>query len=913
MTQDHGDQTGRGGRLYCWSFANAEFDEARWQLRVAGQDVELEHKPLEVLQHLLRHAGEAVTKDELLSAVWAGRVVVEAVLTNAIGKLRRALADEAQDIVLTLPRIGYRLAVPVARRQVEFVPDASKLEASDAVPRRPNWRLESALARTGSNEVWLARHTKTREARVFKFSLAGKGLAGLKREVTVARLLRESLGEREDFVRALDWDFEQAPYFIESEYGGASMDRWPGNGELASVSVEQRLTLFAQAAEAVAAAHSVGVLHKDLKPANLLIEGDGADARLRVADFGSSRLFDSGVLDELDITRLGLTQTQVLSSDSGTPLYLAPELVAGQSATIKSDVYALGVTLYQLLVGDFRRPLAPGWESDIDDPLLRQDIADAANGDPAKRLESVAALATRIRTIAARREKRALEDAVQARILEGEKRLAKARARRPWMIAAVSALVLAVAIMGWLLPRAWRSERIASEQRDVAVAMNRFVAEDILGAANPFSSGTASMSMREALDRSSPKINERFARAPASAASLHAVVADAYYQLSAYGSAARHYREARDLFKRGSSEPADAIDQQIMLAESLARSGQTQASFKQLGGLEAEIARLEPVRRYRAKVHFDRAVAWTRWQAGDLTDAVGPLEDAVANLALLPEPDPQLELETTQALLMARAWSGLPTKDLVQLQEAAINKAQASKSQNKIPLSMSARYGLLRVRMLAGEERSLEPDYRKMIAELTEVLGPRNEATLLAKHGLAHIYTKQERWGECQREADKVRAGFVQLHGVSHINSVNINNTQAVCLLGLGEFLKAHNLLLQALKGLEGNDGVKAGLVRVAVQVNLGHTYAELEKWDELQPLLSSVRKNGEKLLKADSDGRGEVRLLEGRLAAARGNIALARSALTSAIEDLSKKNPPDYWLIKMAQRELGKVAAKPS
>ena len=54
MTQDHGDQTGRGGRLYCWSFANAEFDEARWQLRVAGQDVELEHKPLEVLQHLLR-------------------------------------------------------------------------------------------------------------------------------------------------------------------------------------------------------------------------------------------------------------------------------------------------------------------------------------------------------------------------------------------------------------------------------------------------------------------------------------------------------------------------------------------------------------------------------------------------------------------------------------------------------------------------------------------------------------------------------------------------------------------------------------------------------------------------------------------------------------------------------------------
>ena len=103
MTMDQGVGAGHAGKAYCWTFGNAEFDEARWQLRVAGQDVELEHKPLEVLQYLLRHAGEAVTKDELLAEVWAGRIVVEAVLTNAVGKLRRALADEAQDIVTTLP------------------------------------------------------------------------------------------------------------------------------------------------------------------------------------------------------------------------------------------------------------------------------------------------------------------------------------------------------------------------------------------------------------------------------------------------------------------------------------------------------------------------------------------------------------------------------------------------------------------------------------------------------------------------------------------------------------------------------------------------------------------------------------------------------------------------------------------
>lgn len=909
MAMDEGVGAGHATKAYCWAFGSAEFDESRWQLRVAGQDVELEHKPLEVLQYLLRHAGEAVTKDELLAEVWAGRIVVEAVLTNAVGKLRRALADEAQDIVATLPRVGYRLSVPVTRKPVEFLPDASRLDAGDAVPRRPNWKLETPLARTEGNEVWLARHAKTRETRVFKFSLAGKGLGGLKREVTVARLLREALGERADFVRVLDWDFEQAPYFIESEYGGTSMDRWPAAGAIAAVPLQRRLALFVQAADAVAAAHGVGVLHKDLKPANLLVEGEDGEARLRVADFGSSRLFDSGVLDELDITRLGLTRTQLLSSDSGTPLYLAPELAAGQSATIRSDVYALGVTLYQLLVGDFRRPLAPGWESDIDDPLLREDIADAANGDPAKRLDSAATLAERIRTLAARSEKRALEQAVQARIAEGERRLAKVRARRPWMIAAMVALMCAVGILGWLLPRAWRSERIATEQRDVAVAMNRFVAEDILGAANPLASGSASLTMREALNRSSPKIDVRFAHDPGVAASLHAVVAGAYYQLSDYAAAARHFGLARDLFVRAAGPgSADAVDQQIMLAESLARAGHVAAADKQLSGLSTRIAQLAPERRYRAKIHHDRAVAWTLWQSGNLIDAVPPLEAAVANLAMLVEPDPQLELETTQALLMARARAGLPTADLAQLQEATIRKVQASRSDRKLPLSMSARYGLLRVRMLAGEERSLEPDYRRMIAELTEMLGPRSEATLLAMHGLAHIYSKQERWDECGREAARARTGLIQLLGASHINSVNANNTYGACLLGAGEFRQARGLFLESLTALKGGDGVKKGLVRVAVQINLGHAYAELGEWKALQLLLLDIRRAGGKLLRADSDALGEVELLEGRLAAAEGDIKTAKSRIESGISNLAQKNPSDYWLILIGRRELAKV-----
>ena len=67
--------------------------------------------------------------------------------------------------------------------------------------------------------------------------------------------------------------------------------------------------------------------------------------------------------EALGISRLGLSATQALDANglSGTLFYLAPELLAGQVPTVRSDIYALGVVLYQVCVGDFRRPMSPGW------------------------------------------------------------------------------------------------------------------------------------------------------------------------------------------------------------------------------------------------------------------------------------------------------------------------------------------------------------------------------------------------------------------------------------------------------------------------------------------------------------------------------------------------------------------------
>ena len=401
------------GRL--WRFADYEFDELARELRVKGRSLELESKPLDILLQLLLHAGEVVTKEELLESVWPDAMVVDGSLATAVSKLRKAMGDEDHPIIVTVPRVGYRLAVPVYCKTVAAAGSDLGFKAGDLVPGREQWRLTRAMDVSGSSEVWLAENPKTHEQRVFKFAADGVRLQGLKREITISRFLRESLGDRPEFVRILEWNFETPPFFLESEYAGPDLAEWAlAHNGLNNIPPDARLHLLIDIAQAVAAAHGIGVLHKDLKPANILIVhgmvvgGADRDWQIKIADFGSASLFDPSRLHSLGITNLGFTQTAGLDSDNltGTLMYLAPEVLAGQSPSAGSDVYALGVMLYQLITGDFRKPLAPGWEAEIQDALLREDIADAACGDPCKRLNSAADLVERLLTIEQRRIKR---------------------------------------------------------------------------------------------------------------------------------------------------------------------------------------------------------------------------------------------------------------------------------------------------------------------------------------------------------------------------------------------------------------------------------------------------------------------------------------------------------------------------
>lgn len=573
------DQAPSNRRELRFRFGQCLFDGRSLVLSVAGEVVKLERKQLEVLFHLLQHAGEVVTKQELLDEVWNGRVLSDAVLTKTMARLRQALGDESQAIIRTVHGYGYRLVAPV---QVETSPAPAlqhipDLKPGDVPPLRPLWRLERRLGSGALGEAWLVRHAKTGEQRVFKFGLDAASLTSLKREITLSRVMHDSLGRRRDLVRLLDWNLEEPPFYLETEWvaGGSLADWAQAQGGLATIDPALRVELVAQIADALAAAHSVGVLHKDLKPANVLVTlaGDGSPA-IKLADFGSGRLVDLARLEAMEITRLGFTAAQDGEDSGGTPLYLAPELMAGQAPTARSDIYALGVILYQCLVGDTRRPLAPGWEHDIADPLLREDIALSAAGDPAQRLGDAVELARRLRQLDARRLLRQAEAEARAEAERMRAALARTRMRRRQLGVASGVLAVVLAVVSVLLLQVRDAQQRARQEADVAAAVNQFLTKDLLSQANPLTSGRSDVQVRDLLDAAAASVGTRFADRPATEASVRMALGNAYLNLGEFAKARRELEGALSLAERDGANGHVASSARMDLAKLHTRSGE---------------------------------------------------------------------------------------------------------------------------------------------------------------------------------------------------------------------------------------------------------------------------------------------------------------------------------------------------
>ena len=323
------------------------------------------------------------------------------------------------------------------------------------IPHRQRWRLERQLGRGGFGETWLAVHRKTRDSRVFKFCYDASKLKAFQREITLFRFMRETLGGRDDIAAILDWQLDDPPFFIESEFAPTgNLIEWSHKeGGPAAIPFSDRVDIVRRMAVALSAAHSVGVLHKDVKPANVLVQrrSDGS-LQVRLCDFGVGMLTEKERLQAAGVTAIGFTDTTGGGSlsDAGTRLYMAPEVMEGKPPTTGADVYALGVVLYQMAAGDLTRALAPGWDRDIADGLLREDISAAVDGSPDRRV-SAAQLADRLSTRDQREADRKAARESDDRARRGEE---AARRRRNLVTGVLCALLTAGLGLGLAFERA---------------------------------------------------------------------------------------------------------------------------------------------------------------------------------------------------------------------------------------------------------------------------------------------------------------------------------------------------------------------------------------------------------------------------------------------------------------------------
>jgi eukaryotic-like serine/threonine-protein kinase len=205
-----------------------------------------------------------------------------------------------------------------------------------------NYQIESLISSGGMGDVYLARDTRSSTPVVLKilrvrFAANAQAVVRFETEARAASALQHP-----NIVTVFESGEWPGGLFIAMEWlDGVT---WRALTAAGAADIAQVLNWGEQAAHAVDAAHCAGILHRDIKPENIMLRNDGV---VKILDFGLARLTGPA---RPEPESMGASGT-ISGTLSGTLLYMPPEIFRGEPATAASDVFSLGVVLYELAAG----------------------------------------------------------------------------------------------------------------------------------------------------------------------------------------------------------------------------------------------------------------------------------------------------------------------------------------------------------------------------------------------------------------------------------------------------------------------------------------------------------------------------------------------------------------------------------
>lgn len=326
------------------------------ELTKHGRKIRVPNQSLQILAMLLEFPGEMVTREELHARLWPNGTIVEFEhsINSAIKRPRTALGDSAEKprFIETLPRRGYRFIFPVEPPASDELPETiSPCKARHgshdfAGQKISHYQLFEKVGQGAIGVVYKAEDLRLGRTVVLKFlteelSTDPKAQERFQREARAASALNHR-----NICTIYEVDEEDGRLLIAMEYvAGKPLDQFIGPNP---ITVDELLSYAVQAAEALAAAHAAGIVHRDLKPSNIMV---GADGQLKVLDFGLAKIEhrEPKAWQAEALTNAGVVM--------GTVRYMSPEQALGHQVDRRSDIFSLGVVLYELATG---RPLFLG-------------------------------------------------------------------------------------------------------------------------------------------------------------------------------------------------------------------------------------------------------------------------------------------------------------------------------------------------------------------------------------------------------------------------------------------------------------------------------------------------------------------------------------------------------------------------